>query len=70
MDIFRYEPKSCPFCGYGTIVDAPFWSSKKHACQCNSCGSRGKICRTWDEAVMWWNKRIKNIKKEVNQNVI
>ena len=51
------QPKPCPFCGWGTIVDEPFWLPNKHICKCNACGARTKICRTWEDAVKLWNMR-------------
>ena len=51
------QPKPCPFCGWGTIVDEPFWLPNKHICKCNACGARTRICRTWEDAVKLWNMR-------------
>ena len=51
------QPKPCPFCGWGTIVDEPFWLPNKHMCKCNACGARTRICRTWEDAVKLWNMR-------------
>lgn len=51
------QPKPCPFCGWGTIVDEPFWLPNRHICKCNACGARTRICRTWEDAVKLWNMR-------------
>lgn len=49
------EPKRCPFCGWGTIVDGSYLTG--HSCVCMSCGTRTRKVRTWEEAVELWNKR-------------
>lgn len=51
------QPKACPFCGWGTIVDETFWLPNKHVCKCNACGARTRICRSWEDAVRLWNTR-------------
>ena len=48
------EPKSCPFCGWGTIVDGGFLN---HKCTCNACGTSTKGYPTWELAVEAWNRR-------------
>ena len=47
--------KSCPFCGWGTIVDGGFLN---HKCTCNSCGASTKGYPTWGLAMEAWNKRV------------
>ena len=51
------QPKACPFCGWGTIVDEAFFLPNKHICKCNACGARTQIYPTWKEAVKAWNRR-------------
>lgn len=51
------QPRACPFCGWGTIVDEAFFLPNKHICKCNACGARTRICRTWEDAVKLWNLR-------------
>lgn len=48
------EPKPCPFCGWGTIVDGGFLN---HKCTCNACGASTKGYPTWELAIEAWNKR-------------
>ena len=60
------QPKPCPFCGWGTIVDEPFWLPNKHICKCNACGARTRICRTWEDAVKHWNRRKPNSSEKPN----
>lgn len=47
--------KPCPFCGWGTIVDMGGLFS--HSAGCNSCGTKTKNYKTWEEAVTAWNAR-------------
>lgn len=49
------EPKQCPFCGWGTIVNGGLLN---YRCQCNSCGATTKGYPTWELAVEAWNRRI------------
>jgi hypothetical protein len=49
------QPKRCPFCGWGTIVDVGGFVS--HAAGCNSRGARTAKYKTWEEAVKAWNRR-------------
>lgn len=49
------QPKQCPFCGWGTIVDGGLLFG--HSCECNSCHARTKKYKTWEEAVEVWNRR-------------
>ena len=49
------EPKRCPFCGWGTIVNGGLLN---YRCQCNSCGATTKGYPTWELAVEAWNRRI------------
>lgn len=49
------ELKPCPFCGWGTIVDIGGLFS--HSAGCNSCGTKTKNYKTWEEAVTTWNTR-------------
>lgn len=51
----KEQPKPCPHCGWGTIVDMGGLFS--HAAGCNSCGARTKKYKTWKEAVHEWNRR-------------
>ena len=53
-EFLKIEPKSCPFCGWGTIVDGGII---KHYCECNSCHSKGSAHKTWENAVKAWNTR-------------
>ena len=48
------QPKPCPYCGWGTIVDGGIF---KHRCECNSCHARTATYKTWEEAVKAWNTR-------------
>lgn len=50
------QPKPCPFCGWGTIIDGGLLLS--HVCECNSCHAKTKKYKTWEEAVEAWNQRI------------
>lgn len=61
-DKSKEQPKTCPFCGWGTIVDGGGLFS--HACECNSCGARTKNYRIWEEAVKAWNRRTCSCKKQ------
>ena len=51
----KVEPKRCPFCGWGTIVDSGGFI--EHAACCNACGARTAKYKTWEEAVEAWNRR-------------
>ena len=53
-EFLKIEPKLCPFCGWGTIVDGGII---KHYCECNSCHSKGPTHKTWENAVKAWNTR-------------
>ena len=53
----KEDPKPCPFCGWGTIVEGGIIG---HKCQCNSCGASTKSYPTWELAVKAWNRRIKD----------
>lgn len=39
----------------GTIVDGGII---KHYCECNACHTKGKPCKTWEEAMEAWNMRV------------
>lgn len=54
----REEPKPCPYCGGGTIIDGGLFF--KHSCECNSCHARTASYKTWEEAVKAWNRREDN----------
>lgn len=49
------QPMQCPFCGWGTIVEAYMIG---HGCMCNSCNAKTARYKTWDEAVKAWNNRV------------
>lgn len=53
-EFLKIEPKPCPFCGWGTIVDGGII---KHYCECNSCHAKGSFHKTWENAVKAWNTR-------------
>ena len=53
-EFLKIEPKPCPFCGWGTIVDGGII---KHYCEGNSCHSKGSTHKTWENAVKAWNAR-------------
>lgn len=54
-EISREEPKRCPFCGWGTIVEGGLLFT--HKCECNGCHASTGSYRTWEDAVKAWNRR-------------
>ena len=59
------QPKRCPFCGWGTIVDDPTFFTNKHKCMCHACGASTRLYPTWEEAVKHWNMRFEEVVKDV-----
>lgn len=57
------ELKPCPFCGGKAIIlqtDTSYRYSKYFA-TCNSCGAEmPRVCRTREEAIEVWNRRVDN----------
>jgi Lar family restriction alleviation protein len=51
--------KDCPFCGENEEkIEADFFTSGKWACYCPTCGSRGPLKDTAEEAREEWCERI------------
>lgn len=56
--LIKKQPKTCPFCGWGTIVDGGWFG--RYKCECLSCGASTRSFKKWDDAVTAWNRRSKD----------
>lgn len=52
------QPKRCPFCGsydVEVVVEFNTQNSKYFAAQCNTCGAKGSLKQTMNDAALSWN---------------
>lgn len=55
--------KHCPFCGGKAIIlqTDTFYSCAKYFATCVSCGvEMPRVCRTREQAIEVWNRRVEN----------